>query len=125
MTDKQHWENKSTVSWFQKAEVCVLPTSIGLVRHAGLLDRTDSNSDTSLTILDNACGTGVITSLLQKESHLKDRCEITCADLSSAMVDAVKIRMVEESWKGVIAVVADAQDTKVYLKCFSQIAICR
>ena len=85
-----------------------MPMTLALLRQAGLLDSTDTKP---LVILDNACGTGVVSHVLQTQA--KERIsELVCADLSPAMIDYVKKRINKEDWKSTTQV-ADAQDTKL------------
>lgn len=80
-----------------------------------LVQRTKFADDLSrldkLVILDNACGTGIIT---QKIMDLVDdktapKVHITGADYADAMVNAFKEKIEAEGWRNADAVVADAQ----------------
>ncbi|KAI9747412.1 MAG: hypothetical protein M1835_002112 [Candelina submexicana] len=79
-----------------------------LIRQAGLLS-TESNAP--LVVLDNACGSGVVSSLLYKmlDEGSKSRLRLTCSDLSELFVKSVSERIEEEGWKGAEAKVIDMQ----------------
>ncbi|KAI9698156.1 MAG: hypothetical protein M1836_004158 [Candelina mexicana] len=77
-----------------------------LIRQAGLLS-TESNAP--LVVLDNACGSGIVSSLLYKmlDEGSKSRLRLTCSDLSELFVKSVSERIEEEGWKGAEAKVID------------------
>lgn len=85
--------------------------------HASSLDK--------LVVLDEACGTGIITKMLIEDDILDDaakaKLEVTCADYAQAMVNAVARRSETSGWKNVKAVCADAMDTKLPSVHFSHI----
>ncbi|GFF87487.1 ubiquinone/menaquinone biosynthesis methyltransferase ubiE [Aspergillus udagawae] len=66
-----------------------------------------------LIILDNACGTGSISSTLQRtlDKRNKRNLKLTCGDLSEGMVEYTKQRMQAEGWDNAEAKVVNAQDT--------------
>jgi ubiquinone/menaquinone biosynthesis C-methylase UbiE len=73
------------------------------------------SSQKPLVIFDNACGTGAVSSTLHKS--LKDdttrNWQLTCGDISEAMVEATKQKMNMEGWWNVEVKVVDAQDTRL------------
>ncbi|KAH8922893.1 S-adenosyl-L-methionine-dependent methyltransferase [Atractiella rhizophila] len=71
-----------------------------------------------LNILDNACGTGVITALIKNEKHFEN-VEITATDISQAMLHILDGRIKEEGWNNVSTKVADAMDLKLPSNTFS------
>ncbi|KZO90156.1 S-adenosyl-L-methionine-dependent methyltransferase [Calocera viscosa TUFC12733] len=73
------------------------------------------SSPKDLTILDNACGSGVVTAvLLEKLSEeQKKRTRVTCGDVQQVLIDYVKGRMEREKWEDVEVRLVDAQDTKL------------
>ena len=86
-----------------------MPMTLALLKQAGLLGSTGTKP---LVILDDACGTGVISHVLQTQA--KERiAELVCADLSPAMIEYVNKRIIKEDWKSTTTQVADAQDTKL------------
>jgi ubiquinone/menaquinone biosynthesis C-methylase UbiE len=66
-----------------------------------------------LIILDNACGTGSISSTLQRtlDRRNKRSLKLTCGDLSEGMVEYTKQRMQAEGWNNAEAKIVNAQDT--------------
>ncbi|KAH8924664.1 S-adenosyl-L-methionine-dependent methyltransferase [Atractiella rhizophila] len=71
-----------------------------------------------LNILDNACGTGVITALIKNEKHFEN-VEITATDISEAMLHILEGRIKEEGWNNVSTKVANAMDLKLPSNTFS------
>jgi 2-polyprenyl-3-methyl-5-hydroxy-6-metoxy-1,4-benzoquinol methylase len=70
-----------------------------------------------IKVLDNACGSGIVTARLldglgEKGKGLK----VVCGDLQQGMVDYVQERAQEQGWAGVEVQVVDAQ---VSLSAFS------
>ncbi|KAF7162433.1 hypothetical protein CNMCM5623_007724 [Aspergillus felis] len=66
-----------------------------------------------LIILDNACGTGSISSTLQRtlDKRNKRSLKLTCGDLSEGMIEYTKQRMQDEGWNNAEAKIVNAQDT--------------
>lgn len=84
--------DKNIAKNYSQVERATGPPAQALLRQAGLL----SPSESSYEILDNACGTGVVTAALLeafkgKEGHLK----LVCGDFSPQMVEAVKERIAQ------------------------------
>ncbi|KAI9720441.1 MAG: hypothetical protein M1812_002947 [Candelaria pacifica] len=79
-----------------------------LISQAGLLS---SKGNEPLVVLDNACGSGIVSSLLyatlneSSKNHLK----LTCGDVSEMFVKSVSERIQEEGWKGAEARIVDMQ----------------
>lgn len=84
-----------------------------LIDQSGLVANSKANPDTPLVVLDNACGTGIVSSILQKEldDQAKKNLKLTCGDISPGMLDYVKHRIGEENWQNVEVKVVDAQDS--------------
>ena len=75
-----------------------------------LLQRVDalrSLNETDTHAFDNGCGTGVLTSLLQKKLP---ELSVTATDASDGMVEFFNTRMKSEGWKNVKVAVADSRD---------------
>ncbi|CAK47958.1 hypothetical protein AnigIFM63604_009795 [Aspergillus niger] len=66
-----------------------------------------------LVVFDNACGTGAISSALHRAlGDEKTRTwKLTCGDVSEAMVEVSKQKMIEEGWQNAEVEVVDAQNT--------------
>ncbi|GFF52691.1 conserved hypothetical protein [Aspergillus udagawae] len=95
-----------------------------LVKQSGIAQ----SSQKPLVIFDNACGTGTVSSTLHRT--LKDETtrswQLTCGDISEAMVEATKQKMNKEGWRNAEVKVVDAQDTRLlsahYTHIFSAFA---
>lgn len=70
-----------------------------------------------LVILDNACGTGVISEQLldMLGESTKEEMELVCGDLSERMVNHVKEKIEEKGWENAEAKVVDAMVCYSYL----------
>lgn len=83
-----------------------------LIEQSGL----PSSSLEKLTVLDNACGTGVVTAKLLDGSLLSEdtraKVDLTSADFADAMLAAIKDMTQSKGWP-VTVVKADAMDTKL------------
>jgi len=68
-------------------------------------------TDTTLKVLDNACGAGTVTDKIMEAltQEQKSRLSLTCADISDVMIDGLKERIAASGWKQVDAIKADAQ----------------
>jgi len=79
-----------------------------LLRQAGL---PQAANKTPLVILDNACGTGVVSAQLYEmlDEDRQAKMEVICGDYSEQMVRFVRQRIEENGWKGATAQVVDAQ----------------
>ncbi|KAK7988679.1 POZ domain-containing protein [Apiospora arundinis] len=96
-----------------------------LLLQAGLLP-LDGAKEEPFALFDNACGTGLITSLLQKNMSpaVLRESRIVCADLNANLVDIVKWRAETDGWKGTVeTAVLDAQDTGLPANSFSHVVI--
>lgn len=86
-----------------------------------LLDQTrlvadaNANPEKPLVVLDNACGTGIVSSLLQKElaEQVKRNLVLTCGDISGGMLEYTQRRMESEGWVNAKTEIVDAQDSKL------------
>lgn len=83
-----------------------------LLQKSGIEKALLEGKDERLVILDQACGTGVVTNnfmeMLKTSGKGKDNIEVTCADLADSMVELVGRRSVEEGW-GAEVLKCDAQ----------------
>jgi len=71
--------------------------------------------DQKLTVLDEACGTGIVSVHLMDTlgGKAKENLELTCADYADPMVDFMTKRIESSGWKNAKAIKADAMDTKL------------
>ena len=84
-----------------------------LIDQTGLVANSKVNPDKPLVVLDNACGTGIVSSILQQEldDQIKSNLKLTCGDLSPGMLDYVKHRISQENWQNVEVKTVDVQDS--------------
>ncbi|KAK7952287.1 uncharacterized protein PG986_008015 [Apiospora aurea] len=94
-----------------------------LLAQAGLLPPVGDDGDAApkdkqegrvepFALFDSACGTGLITGLLQKQASpaVLRESRFVCADLNANLVDIVKWRAAADGWEGTVeTAVVDAQ----------------
>jgi len=106
--EKLLWDSSEFTKMYQSAEKLTGVYGKLLLEQAGL---NATSGAEKLVVLDNACGTGVVSAnlmdMLSDES--KDHLELTCADLADSMVDFVQKRSASSGWKGTRVVKADGQ----------------
>ncbi|KAL8778936.1 MAG: hypothetical protein Q9213_007171, partial [Squamulea squamosa] len=92
---------------FKSAEIVTAPFGRALIEKAGLLDPDIDN----LTILDNACGTGVVAAALHEmvPAETRGRMKLTLGDFSERMLAVAKERCEREGWVDTEARIVDAQ----------------
>jgi ubiquinone/menaquinone biosynthesis C-methylase UbiE len=92
-----------------------------LVNDIGLKSRVTE----PVTLLDSACGAGVVTQEVQDAlpDEILRLSSFTCCDSSPAMVDVVKKRIVNEKWVNAEAKVLDAMVSESSLLCI-HVLIC-
>ncbi|KAH8926829.1 S-adenosyl-L-methionine-dependent methyltransferase [Atractiella rhizophila] len=112
------FKQASFVQQYRKLDKGMRSPGTRLLEQSGVLSNPPLSSAADLKILDNACGTGVITSLIKEQEAFKD-VEVTATDFSDAMVEIVKERTKEEGWNNVQASVANAMDLKLPSDTFS------
>ncbi|KAL4880428.1 S-adenosyl-L-methionine-dependent methyltransferase [Aspergillus karnatakaensis] len=78
-----------------------------------LIDQSGIVSEKAPIVLDNACGTGIISSTLngRLNEQARQNCKLTCGDFSEAMLEYTRQRAVDEGWPNTEVKVIDAQDT--------------
>lgn len=84
------------------------PFARSLLQQTGL---PQAANNAPLVILDNACGTGVISAQLYEmlDEDRRAKVQVICGDYSEQMVRAVRQRIEESGWKGATARLVDAQ----------------
>ncbi|KAJ5651212.1 uncharacterized protein N7484_004935 [Penicillium longicatenatum] len=94
-----------------------------LIGQSGIVAYSKSHQDRPLVVLDNACGTGVVSSILQREldEHVRAKWQLTCGDLSEGMLEYTRRRVESEKWLNVEVKTVDAQDTKLPSEHFSHV----
>ncbi|KAI1113854.1 S-adenosyl-L-methionine-dependent methyltransferase [Nemania sp. NC0429] len=80
-----------------------------LLAQAGL----DASTSQPFTLLDHACGTGLIAAHLQAtlDKQVLSQSKMTCADISVGFVEALKRRVSAHGWVNVETSILDAQKT--------------
>ncbi|KAJ5105599.1 hypothetical protein NUU61_002946 [Penicillium alfredii] len=105
MSPNQEWENifkgNAFVNQYQTGERVTGTFARPLIEQSRLIDYTKSNPDKPLVVLDNACGTGVVSSILHHEldDSVKRNWRLTCGDISEGMLEWTRHRMQEEDWQ--------------------------
>lgn len=109
---KVMWDSSEFASMYASAEKLTGHFAELLVQRAGL---EEASKTQSLVILDEACGTGIVSFHLMNalSEQSKAKLDLTCADFAQAMVDFVARRIESSGWKNVRAVQSDAMDTKL------------
>lgn len=78
-----------------------------------------------LVVLDNACGTGIVSSFLNRTLHYKarKRWKLVCSDLTQEILDYTKQRIRGEGWLNAKPKLADAQDTGLPNEYFTHVFV--
>ncbi|KAL8992036.1 MAG: hypothetical protein Q9169_007428 [Polycauliona sp. 2 TL-2023] len=113
------FNNPEMARRYRNAEVATGPFGRDLIEKAGLLAPNLDN----ITILDNACGTGVVSAALQEmlPAPTKGRMKLTMGDFSEPMLKVAKERSVTEGWAHTEGRIVDAQKTGLPDATFSHI----
>lgn len=84
-----------------------------LIDQSGLIADANANPEKSLVVLDNACGTGIVSGLLhhQLNDKAKRNWKLTCGDISEGMLEYTRRRVRREGWENTETKIVDAQDT--------------
>ena len=95
-----------------------------LLRQAKL-DNLPEDDGSELVILDEACGTGIVSARLMAmlSSKSRQKLDLTMTDISKPIIEYTTRRILRESWQGAKAVQADATDTKLPDACFTHILL--
>ncbi|CEJ53919.1 hypothetical protein PMG11_00252 [Penicillium brasilianum] len=94
-----------------------------LIDQSGLVANSKANPDLPLVVLDSACGTGIVSSILQHEleDHVKSRLKLICGDISQGMLDYVNHRVGKENWQNVEVKTVDVQDSGLPSSYFTHV----
>lgn len=116
---KALWHNPTFVSNYQISERLTGTFAMPLVEQSGIL----SSKERPLIILDNACGTGVLSDKLHKslDGEAKSSMQLTCSDISEVMLEIIKRRINEEGWKNTETKIVDAQKTDLPSSHYSHV----
>lgn len=110
---KAVFDNTAFTDMFKLSEKTTGYFAEALIKQSGL----PSSSLDKLVVLDNACGTGIVTTKLIEGDFLSEasraKLDITCADYSETMINYTKEKAATSGWDNVRTVLADAMDTKL------------
>lgn len=106
----QVWSDPKVASKYRGAEQITGIFAKYLLLQAGLPNEQVSEPKKPLIVLDNACGTGMLSKTLWEmlDEHAKEKLQLVCGDISEGMVKHVKQKIEEEGWHGADARVVDA-----------------
>ncbi|KAJ5907606.1 hypothetical protein N7495_000288 [Penicillium taxi] len=85
--------------------------ALSLIEQSNIIANSKLNPNQPLVVLDNACGTGVVSSILHHElgDKVKKNWKLTCGDISPGMIESTRRRAEEEQWSNATTQVLDAQ----------------
>ena len=83
-----------------------------LIRQSDVLSRTELTPNKPIVVLDNACGTGVVSSILNHKlnDEVKQSWKLTCGDISEGMLEYTRRRISREAWPNADVKQLDAQE---------------
>ncbi|KAK1706343.1 uncharacterized protein CLUP02_12967 [Colletotrichum lupini] len=103
----EFWRNPEAGNIYRHAEHLTSPVTPCLVDHSQLCQTVSSASASTKTIqvMDMCCGTGVVSSYIQKmmrelPGQQRERVRLTSADSSEAQLGVVKEKIGREGWVG-------------------------
>lgn len=104
------WADPNVASDYRGAEQITGEFAKCLLVQAGLPNERASEPRKPLMVLDNACGTGVVSENLwgMLDEHAKEDLRLICGDKSPAMVEHVQKKIEQEGWHGAEARIVDA-----------------
>ncbi|KIX05379.1 uncharacterized protein Z518_06251 [Rhinocladiella mackenziei CBS 650.93] len=106
------WDSEEFAKVYGSAEKLTGTFAQMLVEEAKLNQVSDAEE---LVILDEACGTGIVSVKLMEtlSDKAKENLDLTCADFADPMVDYVGKRIQSAGWKNAKAIQSDGCDTKL------------
>ncbi|KAL8772278.1 MAG: hypothetical protein Q9209_002490 [Squamulea sp. 1 TL-2023] len=112
-------DNEKMARRYESAEIVTRPFGHALIEKASLLDPKVDD----LTILDNACGTGVVAATLHEmiPAETRGRMKLTLGDFSEPMLKVARERCEKEGWVDTDARIVDAQKTGLPDATFSHV----
>lgn len=119
MASDQEWEklfkDNKFVKNYKTGERVTGQFAQALIDQSGLILESRNNPGRPLVVLDNACGTGIVSSLLHQQLNdkTKSNWKLTCGDISEGMLEYTKLRMEKEMWQNAETKIVDAQDTQL------------
>ena len=117
--DKPNWDHifndQKFIKSYRTGEKVTGIFGKALVDQSALVTDAVSHPGQPIVVLDNACGTGVISSILQQElpDKAKKNLQLTCGDFADGMLEYTRRRVESDNWVNVEVTKVDAQDTKL------------
>lgn len=117
------WSDPQVASKYRGAEQITGVFAKFLLLQAGLPDAHASEPKKPPIVLDNACGTGVVSENLWEmlDEHAKEELQLLCGDISEGMVGHIKKKIEEKGWHGADARVLDAMKTGLQENYFTHV----
>ncbi|KAJ5134983.1 hypothetical protein N7526_006348 [Penicillium atrosanguineum] len=86
-----------------------------LIDQSGIFAESRAQPDRPLVVLDSACGTGVVSSILHHglDDRAREQWKLTCGDISEGMLNYTRARVEEEGWRNIEVKIVDAQKTEL------------
>lgn len=119
MASHQDWEklfkDNKFVANYKTGEKVTGQFAQALINQSGLIVESKASPDKPLVVLDNACGSGIVSSILHQQLHdsVKNNWKLTCGDISEGMLEYTRRRMERENWQNTEVKTVDAQDTQL------------
>ncbi|KAJ6172340.1 hypothetical protein N7470_001407 [Penicillium chermesinum] len=113
----QNWDemfkDENSVKTYKIAEGASGPFGEVLIEQSGIVAEAKANPEKPLVILDDGCGTGIISEMLVEkvDAQAKSNWKLTCCDISEAMVEYTRRRAQSGRWPNVDFKIVDAQET--------------
>ncbi|KAF3480388.1 uncharacterized protein GIQ15_05735 [Arthroderma uncinatum] len=118
------WNDPKIVEDYRSAEKVTVVFARSLIEQSGIL--SIQREGKPLSILDHACGTGAVSAVLHEmlpDWKIDDGWKLTCADLSGAMIDAVKAKIDAEEWGNTDTAIADLHRTGLYTGHYTHVFV--
>lgn len=83
-----------------------------LIEQSAIVAEAKANPEKPLVVLDNACGTGIISRMLHDklDAHSRSQLKLTCGDISEAMIEYTRREAQKGKWSHVDLRIVDAQN---------------
>lgn len=117
------FKSEAYAASFKRGEMVTYPFARMLVEQSKMTTESKVYSNSPPVVLDNACGTGVISSILNQklDTTIKQSWRLTCGDISPAVLQYTQRRMEEEGWQNAETKVVDSQTPDLPSACFTHI----
>ncbi|KAL4882494.1 S-adenosyl-L-methionine-dependent methyltransferase [Aspergillus karnatakaensis] len=119
---KDMMKNEKLVQTYKSSEKASAPFVETLLQQSGIVSEANDFPDKTLVVLDLGCGTGIVSSLLNKQVRNNNvAMKITCCDITDAMLAYTEHRSQEEGWQNAEFKHVDAQKTGLPSDTFTHI----